>query len=108
MLEARRTTGPLATSVVCIVEVAGRIRSRERREVGRLLAFLRTFPVNERIAGRPAEVIRTCPQSRAVIGLGDYMVATIAELEACELATLNVRHYPMFTELRPPPQDRCP
>jgi predicted nucleic acid-binding protein len=40
MLEVRRTTGPLSTSVVSVVEVAGGMRSQERREVGRLFASL--------------------------------------------------------------------
>jgi len=102
MLEARRTTGPLATSVVSVLEVAGGMRSQERREVGRLFASLRTFPVNERVAWRAAELMRTYRRSHAGIGLGDYLVAATAETEGCELATLNVRHFPMFTELQPP------
>ena len=59
MLEARRTTGPLATSAVSVVEVAGGMRSQERREVGRLFASLRTLPIDERIAWRASELMRT-------------------------------------------------
>jgi predicted nucleic acid-binding protein len=102
LLEARRATGPLATSAVSVVEVAGGMRSQERREVGRLFASLRTFPVNERVAWRAAELMRTYRRSHTGIGLGDYLVAATAETEGCDLATLNVRHYPMFARLRPP------
>ena len=102
LLDARRTTGPLATSAVSVVEVAGGMRSQERREVGRLFASLRTFPVNERVAWRAAELMRTYRRSHNGISLGDYLVAATAETEGCELATLNVRHYPMFGRLRPP------
>jgi predicted nucleic acid-binding protein len=102
LLEARLATGPLATSAVSVVEVAGGMRSQERREVGRLFASLRTFPVNERVAWRAAELMRTYRRSHTGIGLGDYLVAATAETEGCELATLNVRHYPMFARLRPP------
>ena len=102
MLQARRATGPLATSVVSVVEVAGGMRSHERREVGRLVATLRTFPVSDRIAWRAAELMRTYRQSHAGIGLGDYLVAAAAQIEGCELATLNVRHFPMFPALQPP------
>ena len=102
MLEARRTTGPLATSVVSVVEVAGGMRSQERREVGRLFASLRTFPVNERVASRAAELMRTYRRSHVGIGLGDYLIAATAEIEGCALAALNVRHFPMFAELQPP------
>ncbi|HEX3947230.1 MAG TPA: hypothetical protein VHW47_05970 [Acidimicrobiales bacterium] len=47
---ARVRTGPLAVSAVSITEVAGGMRSPERREVSRLLASLHPFPVGERIA----------------------------------------------------------
>ncbi len=102
MLQARRATGPLAISSVSVVEVAGGMRSHERREVGRLFASLRTFPVNDRVAWRAAELMRAYRRSHAGIGLGDYLVAGTAEVEGCELATLNVRHFPMFEGLRPP------
>jgi predicted nucleic acid-binding protein len=102
MLEARRTTGPLATSAVSVVEVAAGMRSQERREVGRLFASLRTFPIDERIAWRASELMREYRRSHAGIGLGDYLVAATAEIEGCELATLNVRHFPMFSDLESP------
>ena len=102
LLDARRTTGPLAASTVSVVEVAGGMRSEERRAVGRLLASLRTFPVDERIAWRAADLMRAYRRSHTGIGLGDYLVAATADVEGCELATLNVRHYPMFEGLEPP------
>jgi predicted nucleic acid-binding protein len=34
--------------------------------------------------------------SHTGIGFGDYLDAATAETEGCDLATLNVRHYPMF------------
>jgi predicted nucleic acid-binding protein len=102
MLQARRATGPLATSAISVVEVAGGMRSQERREVGRLFATLRTFPANDRIAWCAAELMRTHRRSHVGIGLGDYLVAATAQIEGCELATLNVRHFPMFKALQPP------
>lgn len=102
MLQARRATGPLATSAVSVVEVAGGMRSQERQEVGRLFASLRTFSANNRIAWRAAELMRTYRRSHVGIGLGDYLVAATAQIEGCELATLNVRHFPMFPGLEPP------
>lgn len=102
MLRARRESGRLTASVVSVVEVAGGMRSQERREVGRLFASLRTFPINERTAWRAAELMRTYRKSHIGIGLGDYLVAATVEVEGCELATLNVRHFPMFQGLRPP------
>lgn len=34
--------------------------------------------------------------------LGDYFIAATADVKGLELATLNVRHYPMFKGLRSP------
>jgi predicted nucleic acid-binding protein len=102
MLQSRRLAGQLATSVVSVVEVAGGMRSQERQEVGRLFASLRTLPANDRVAWRAAELMRSYRRSHAGISLGDYLVAATAQIEGCELATLNVRHFPMFPGLQPP------
>jgi hypothetical protein len=102
LLLARRASGRLATSAVSVVEVAGGMRSQERREVGRLFASLRTFPVNERIAWRAAELMGTYRWSNVGIGLGDCLVAATADLQGCDLATLNVCHFPMLFGLLPP------
>jgi predicted nucleic acid-binding protein len=41
-------------------------------------------------------------RSHVGIGLGDYLVAATADVEGCELAALNIGHFPMFPGLRPP------
>jgi predicted nucleic acid-binding protein len=79
LVHARRRTGPLAVSVVSIAEIAGGMRSGERLEVTRLLG-----------------------SSHAAIGTADYLIAACAEVHGCELATLNVEHFPMFDGLEPP------
>jgi predicted nucleic acid-binding protein len=99
---ARRNDGPLAVSVISLTEGAGGMRSAERREVTRLLASLRAFPVNDRIAWRAAELMRAYRRSHSGIGLGDYLIAATAQVEGLDLATLNVRHFPMFENLTPP------
>ena len=99
LLEARRRSGPLATSVVCVAEVAGGMRSAERPEVARLLTSLHAFPVNERAAWRASELMRTFRRSHSGIGLGDYLVAATVQVEGLDLATLNVKHYPMVPGL---------
>jgi predicted nucleic acid-binding protein len=67
-----------------------------------LFATLRTFPINERTSWHAAELMRSYRTSHSGIGLGDYLIAATAEVEGCELATLNVRHFPMFEGLQPP------
>jgi predicted nucleic acid-binding protein len=98
----RRETGPLGISAISITEVAGGMRSGERREVNRLLATMRQFPVTESIAWRAAGFMRTYRRSHQGIGLGDYLIAGTADVAGLELATLNVRHFPMFDGLEPP------
>jgi predicted nucleic acid-binding protein len=100
--DTRRETGPLAISAVTITEVAGVMRSGERREVNRLLATMRRFPVSEPVAWRAAGFMRTYRRSHQGIGLGDYLIAGTADIEGLELATLNVKHFPMFVDLEMP------
>jgi predicted nucleic acid-binding protein len=102
LLAARLESGPLAISVVTVTEVTGGMRSAERREVSRLLTSMRTFPVTERIAWRAGEYMRFYRRSHGAIGLGDYLIAATADAEGLDLATLNVRHFPMIKDLAAP------
>jgi predicted nucleic acid-binding protein len=102
LLAARRDAGPLAVSVVSVTEVAGGMRSPERRQVSRLLSSMRAFPVTDRIAWRAAELMRAYRRSHQGIGLGDYLIAATAEVEGLDLATLNTRHFPMIEDLEAP------
>lgn len=97
-----RQNGPLAISVVSIAELVGGMRSVERREVWRLLAAFRTEPTTEVVARRAGDMMRHYRRSHSGIGLGDYLIAATADVKGLQLATLNVRHFPMFADLRPP------
>jgi predicted nucleic acid-binding protein len=99
---ARVAGGPLAASVVSVVEITGGMRSTERREVWRLLGALRVEDINEVVARRAGELMRRYRRSHQAIGFGDYLVAATADVRGLELATLNTRHYPMFKGLRAP------
>jgi len=61
----------------------------------------RLLPVTDTIARRAGEHLRRFRRPQG-IDLVDYVVAATTELNEAELATLNVRHFPMFKELRPP------
>ena len=101
LMETRRER-PLAISVVSIAELAGGMRSAERREVWWLLASFRAEPVTEVIARRAGDFGRQFRRSHSGIGLGDYLIAATADVKGYRLATLNVRHFPMLSDLRPP------
>jgi predicted nucleic acid-binding protein len=102
LLDARRRTGPLATSVVCIAEISGGMRSGERRPVTRLLDSLQAIPVNRAIAWRAGELRRTYHRSHTTIGIADYLIAATALVKGYDLATLNVRHFPMLDDITAP------
>lgn len=68
----------------------------------RLLSSMRTFPITELIAWRAADLMRAYRRSHQGIGLGDYLIAATAEVEGLNLATLNVRRFPMIPDLEAP------
>ena len=102
LLQTRQSSGPLAISVESLTEIAGGMRSPERREVMRLLGSMQRFEVSEQVAWRAAQLMREYHRSHSGIGLGDYLIAATALTEGLELATLNIRHYPMFPGLARP------
>jgi hypothetical protein len=101
-LISARMRGPLTISVVSTAELVGGMRSTERREVWRLLASFRSEPVTDVVARRAGDFTRRYRRSHSGIGLGDYLIAATADVNGLELATLNVRHFPMFDGLKPP------
>ena len=102
LVHARQTSGPMAISVVSLTEVAGGMRPPERREVIRLLGSMQRFEVTEQVAWRAATLMREYRRSHSGIGLGDYLIAATALTEGLQIATLNIRYYPMFPELARP------
>jgi predicted nucleic acid-binding protein len=89
-------------SVLARVEIEGGMRSAERARVASLFDVIRLLPVTDAIARRAAEHLRHYRRSHTGIDLVDYAVAATAELHDAQLATLNVRHFPMFEDLRLP------
>ena len=101
-LREARLRSPLSISVVTVAELTGGMRSAERREVWALLNVMRPEPVTELVARRAGELRRRFRRSHTGIGIADYLVAATALEPGAELATLNVTHFPMFDDLRPP------
>lgn len=93
--------GPLA-SVVSRAEIEGGMRSGERRDVARLFEALDLVPVTDAIARNAGRHLRRHRRSHPGIDLADYLIAATAEEAGATLVTLNVKHFPMFTDLRPP------
>jgi predicted nucleic acid-binding protein len=91
-----------ACSEITRVEVLRGIRSGERAPTERLLDSLRWVVLDEQIARRAGELGRRWRRSHTGIATADLVIAaTVGELRA-RLSTVNVRHFPMFEDLRPP------
>jgi predicted nucleic acid-binding protein len=84
------------------VEVVRGLRSAERARAEQLFQALRWIPVDEPIARRAGELGRRWDRHRPGVSVADLVVAATAEQLAAELATTNVRHFPMFQGLRAP------
>lgn len=100
-LVARPRSERLA-SVLSRTEIEGGMRSGERRDVSALFGTLTLIPVSDAIARRAGEHLRRFRRSHSGIDLVDYLIGATAELHSADLATLNIKHFPMFKGLRPP------
>lgn len=100
-LHEARAASSLAVSVVTIAELAGGMRSAVRRAVWNLLSIMQSIPVTEPISRTAGEFVREFRRSHTGIGLPDYLIVATAAHAGAEIATLNVRHFPMFQDLQP-------
>jgi predicted nucleic acid-binding protein len=78
------------------------MRSGERRAVARLFDALILLPVTDSVARSAGAMIRTFRRSHPGIDIADYLIAATADVGGLVLATLNVKHFPMLSGLRPP------
>lgn len=78
------------------------MRSPERTRTERLLTSLQWVTVDEAISRRGGELARQYRGSCPGLSIVDFLIAASAQLLDAELATANIRHYPMFAELAPP------
>ena len=88
-------------SEVSRVEILTGMRSGERRKVEALFSSLDWVPVAEEVARR-AGVLGRRYRSSHRLGAADLIIAASVEERGAQLATGNVRHFPMFPDLTPP------
>ncbi len=89
-------------SVLSRVEIEGGMRSGERRDVASLFGVLTVLPVTDAVARLAGRHLRTHRRTHPGIDLVDYVIAATAELNDARLATLNIKHFPMFKGLARP------
>jgi predicted nucleic acid-binding protein len=99
---ARALSEPPSCSEITRVEVLRGLRIDERRTTERLFATISWLPVDEPIARRAGQLGRTWRRSQTGIATADLIIAATAEEFDLDLATMNVKHFPMVRGLRPP------
>ena len=90
-----------ACSEVTRVELLRGIRHAEREPAERLMRALQWIGVDEQVARRAGMLGRSWRRSHA-LAVADLVIAATAKELGAELATSNVRHFPMFDRLEPP------
>ena len=97
-----RQTTPPSLSAVSLMELhAGCHNQREEADIARLQRTLKVHAIDTVIASRAGVFVR---HYQASYGLDDIdaLIAATAEHHDVKLATLNVKHFPMFAKLRRP------
>ena len=92
----------MALSVIVLAELFAGVRGeKERRELERLKELFPVLEVTAAVAQEGGELKRRYGPSHGT-GLADALIAATAERHGLKLATLNVKHFPMFAGLEPP------
>jgi predicted nucleic acid-binding protein len=87
-------------SVASTFELYAGVRNRrEEQKTELLLSQATLLPVTQDIAKRAGVLIRLYEASHSV-EMADAMIAATAEQHGLRLATLNVKHFPMFPKLK--------
>ncbi|MEI8371676.1 MAG: type II toxin-antitoxin system VapC family toxin [Planctomycetota bacterium] len=88
----------------CIVAAELYAGVRNGEELDRLDEFLTLFPVLPVTAevARSAGLYNRDYGNSHGVGLADAIIAATAEAHAAEIKTLNIKHYPMLKDLKPP------
>lgn len=87
-------------SVISLTELyLGIRRQREERDLVELERRLPPLPVDRDIAVRAGVFVRHYGLSHSV-EMPDALIAATAEQHGLRLATLNVKHFPMFPKLK--------
>lgn len=93
---------PPSCSEISRIEVMQGLRSAERQAANRLFTLIVWIPVNEAVARRAGELGRRWRRSHPGIGVADLAIAATAKEIGATLATRNLKHFPMFKNLRAP------
>jgi predicted nucleic acid-binding protein len=94
--------GRLAASVVVKVEILAGMRPDEEQPTRGLIDAMEWFAVDDPIAERAGELANRYLRSHPGVDPVDYIVAATAIVHEASLWTQNLKHFPMFPDLRAP------
>jgi len=97
-----RSDEPVAASELTRFELLAGAHPGEQDRLESLFSVIDWIPVNADVARRAGQYVRSYRRSHSGIGVVDYLIAGTAAVVGAELVTTNVRHFPMFDDLRPP------
>jgi hypothetical protein len=92
---------PVISSEVVRFELLAGVRQREIDSLEKFFSAFSWAPVDEDISRSAGELARQHRRSYSGIDDADYLIAATALVLDADLLTTNVRHFPMFTGLRP-------
>lgn len=102
LLESERAEAPLHASEITRLEVLAGMRTTEADATRSLLSSLVWHPVDAEVAEDAGALGRRWLPSHHTVDGADLAIAATAILTSSRLLTRNVRHFPMFADLRPP------
>lgn len=89
------------SSEVVRFELLAGVRTKEIDALEQFLSVVTWVPVDENVSRAAGELARRHRRAYSGIDDADYLIAATALLLGADLMTTNVRHFPMFTGLRP-------
>jgi predicted nucleic acid-binding protein len=102
LLERERAAAALHASEITRLEVLAGMRDDDERATRSLLCSLTWHPVDADIAEEAGALGRRWLRSHRGIDGADLAIAATAIRTGSRLLTCNVRHFPMFADLRVP------
>ncbi|MBA2414503.1 MAG: type II toxin-antitoxin system VapC family toxin [Geodermatophilaceae bacterium] len=99
------TDESLAASELTRFELLSGVRPAEQDALEALFSVFAWVPVTEDACRHAGAFARTYRRSHSGIGVVDYLLAGTAQTLGADLVTTNVRHFPMFDDLRAPYSD---
>jgi predicted nucleic acid-binding protein len=89
-------------SAITVAEIYSGVKGKkEESEVERLFSIYPVFAATDKIAREAGRFVKQYWPSHSV-EIPDAIIAATCLLSGLELKTFNIKHYPMFKDLKPP------